>query len=209
MTSKNCTICKKTKSTKAFYLNRSRSDGLDSQCRECANITNKKYKRSREGVITRIHGGQLVSSKRRSHDAPAYSKTELKAWIYSQPRFEVLYMAWVESGYQSLLTPSVDREDDYKPYTIGNLLRVCTWRENMERSHKDRLNGINNKSSTPVIQMNLDGTLVQEHYSMRAAERRSGVANGNISSCCRGKSKSAGGFRWMVSIGFPCVGLGV
>jgi len=206
---KNCTKCGTTKQTKEFSKHESRYDGLQSSCKTCRNISAKKYRQTKDGLIAQIYGNQLAHSKQRGHELPSYSRDELKAWVYSHPNFEALYKAWVDSGYDKWLTPSVDRADDYKPYSIDNLLRLCTWQENYDRGNTDMKNGINNKTSTAVVQMNLDGTFVQEHYSMCAAERKTGVANGNISNCCNGKSKSAGGFRWMVSIGFPCVGLGV
>jgi len=47
----------------------------------------------------------------------------------------------------------------------------------------------------PVIQLSLNGEYIQQFNSMINAEEQTGIIS--ISSCCRGKIKSAGGFKWM------------
>lgn len=47
-----------------------------------------------------------------------------------------------------------------------------------------------------VRQIDLSGRIVAEYDGIHEAERSSGVAAGNISQSCRGKRKSAGGYRW-------------
>lgn len=54
--------------------------------------------------------------------------------------------------------------------------------------------------SISVLQFNLDGVLVNEYSSMREAQKVTGIANQNISSCCSGKSKTAGGYIWKYKI---------
>ena len=53
------------------------------------------------------------------------------------------------------------------------------------------------KLSMTVIQMNMNYMYLREYGSTMDAERDTGIANGNISGCCRGEKKSAGGYRWM------------
>ena len=38
--------------------------------------------------------------------------------------------------------------------------------------------------------------ILKMFYSIREAERKTGVNNRNICSCCKGRQKSAGGYRW-------------
>lgn len=47
-----------------------------------------------------------------------------------------------------------------------------------------------------VQQVSKDGKVVAEYPSMKAASRATGIRDGNISKCCNGLSKSAGGFIW-------------
>lgn len=53
-----------------------------------------------------------------------------------------------------------------------------------------------NKGKCPVIQYDLSGEPVAIYESYMAAERATHIRNGNISSCCQGKRKTAGGFIW-------------
>ena len=43
-----------------------------------------------------------------------------------------------------MLAPSIDRKDDYKPYTFDNI-QLTTWQQNKAKGHEDCKNGINNK----------------------------------------------------------------
>lgn len=51
--------------------------------------------------------------------------------------------------------------------------------------------------SRPVEQWSLDGTtLIARYASTMEAERQTGIKHTNISACCKGKAKSAGGYKW-------------
>ena len=47
-----------------------------------------------------------------------------------------------------------------------------------------------------VFQYDKDGHFIEKFKSIREAERKTGINRRNISSCCNGKAKSAGGFLW-------------
>ena len=47
-----------------------------------------------------------------------------------------------------------------------------------------------------VIQLDLNDNVLNEFESMVQAEQETGVSRRNISSCCNGKRKSAGRFKW-------------
>lgn len=49
---------------------------------------------------------------------------------------------------------------------------------------------------TPVLQFDLNQALVAEFPSLTHAQNATGVELHNISECCRGRSKTAGGFIW-------------
>lgn len=50
--------------------------------------------------------------------------------------------------------------------------------------------------SKPVSQYTKDGEFIATYPSIMEAERQTGICNGNISACCNGRYKSAGGFIW-------------
>ena len=47
-----------------------------------------------------------------------------------------------------------------------------------------------------VYQYDLDGNLINTYESLTESVRQTGCNLGNISSCCLGKRKTCGGFRW-------------
>lgn len=49
--------------------------------------------------------------------------------------------------------------------------------------------------SKTILQIK-DGKTIAEFNSIREAERATGIKNPNISACCLGKAKSAGGYKW-------------
>ena len=56
---------------------------------------------------------------------------------------------------------------------------------------------INDKAkSKPVAQYTLEGILVATYPSIKEAERQTGINAVNISYCCKGKLKTAGGYIW-------------
>ena len=155
----------------------------------------KEYYRTKKGMIGKIYDNQKLTSKHRGHPMPSYTKKELREWMYSQSKFHELYDKWKASGYDRWLKPSCDRIDDYKPYTLDNL-QLMTWQENKDKGHRDRRNGINNKYNVAVLQLTLDGEYITEYYSLREAERQTGISHASIYQNCRGIRKTAGGYVW-------------
>lgn len=48
----------------------------------------------------------------------------------------------------------------------------------------------------PIIQLDLNGKIIKEYNSMKEAAEILNIRAGNISNCCRGKQKTAFGFKW-------------
>jgi hypothetical protein len=52
-------------------------------------------------------------------------------------------------------------------------------------------------SKKSVAQLSIgDGEVIKVYSSVSDAERQTGISRGNISNCCNGRSKSAGGYKW-------------
>ena len=79
-------------------------------------------------------------------------------------------------------------------------LNLMTHKENMnygsrtERSTKKQIN--RKDQSKTVLQFTLDNILVKEYPSIQQVYRETGFSQGNISSCCNGKLKTAYGYKW-------------
>jgi len=155
----------------------------------------KRYSRTKNGLVARIYNSQKTGSKSRGHSMPSYSKQELKDWLYSQHIFHDLYDLWVMSGFDKEQRPSVDRLDDYVGYEFGNI-QVMTWRENRVKYYLDKVSGKNNKTALPVLQFDKYGNSVNRYHSISEASRITGTNKSNIAQCAKGKRTSAGGFVW-------------
>lgn len=155
---------------------------------------NKKYLRTKRGMITQIYNSQVKSSKDRGYDLPTYTSKELYDWFFLQDNFNKVYEGWVNSGYHTDFKPSIDRINDYVSYTIENI-QLMTWKENRDKAHSDSRNGINNKKSRAIIQININGDEIN-HHSVRSAARVTGINRGNITRCLKGGLNHAGGYNW-------------
>ena len=151
--------------------------------------------RTREGLLSNIYFDQKAHSKARGHKEPSYTRTEFIEWALSQDNFEELYSGWVESGYSKYLRPSADRVDDYIHYTLENIT-MKTWKENDDRGSLDIRNGVNNKKSKQVFQLNVDGRVIAEFYSQSEASRKTGVSIATISNHANNKTTSFGTKLW-------------
>jgi hypothetical protein len=190
---KICSSCGENKILSEFYKHKKNKDGLRYFCKECNKSKTIKYQRTEKGLIYKIYEKQRVSSKKRKHNPPNYTKEELCEWVLSQDNFKNLYKNWVDSNYFTKLTPSIDRLDDYKPYTLNNI-QVVTWEENLNKSYNDRKSGINNKGSKKVYQYSLEGDFIKEYYSVAEAFRQTEIRH--ISEVCNDIYKTTGGFKW-------------
>ncbi len=161
--------------------------------------TEKKYRTSKNGLVRRMYARQRMSSKERGQVPPTYSADEFIDWIYSQKKFHVLYDNWKRLDFQKDYVPSVDRKDDRLGYTMANI-QIMTWKENKEKGEHYHQIGKNSNDLKPVIQLTIDGDFVAEFISQSEAARQTGIDNSYISGCCRGKNKSAKGYKWKYKI---------
>lgn len=191
-------VCKKCfleKEIKNFTNNSKYKSGKHPYCKSCNNTIVENYRKTKKGLCFYIYHLQCRHSKKRGHSLPKYTKEELKEWIFSQDNFNSLYDSWKKSEYNKDLKPSIDRIDDYKGYSFDNI-RLMTWKQNNINSHNATKHGINNKRNKAVRQKSLEGITIKDFPSQNIASRDTGVNQSDISSVCRGKRKTAGGFKW-------------
>lgn len=72
-------------------------------------------------------------------------------------------------------------------------------------SNSDNIRERNQRRGNPrppikITQYTKSGVFVSDFNSMLEAEDATGIKNGNISQCCSGKRKTAGGFTWKIKI---------
>lgn len=86
--------------------------------------------------------------------------------------------------------PQVNHKDEDKTNCVVSNLEWCSAEYNCNYGTR------NQSISKPIVQYTKEGQFVAEYHSMLEAERQNGVNQGNISRCCRGIYKSAGGYKW-------------
>lgn len=105
--------------------------------------------------------------------------------------------------------PCIDHVDTNRQNNCVWNLRFCTYKENnanpiTNRKMKDNCGkamlgkfGDKHHLSIGVVQLTLEGQFIKKWGASREAERVIGIGSGEITKCCKGKRKSAGGYRWM------------
>jgi len=192
---KECSKCYEEKHLSLFKKDKAIRSGYASICKVCHNKKVFARSKTKTSVINRIFGNQKVKSIKRGHEKPQYDSLEFKQWMLKNEDFNELYQEWENSGYISDLIPSVDRLDDYKGYYFNNI-RVVTWRENNKRGHEDMIKGINRKSCKKVVRFSKDGKKIDDFFSTKEAERRTGIKRGGISAACLRPPHRNAGFMW-------------
>ena len=90
--------------------------------------------------------------------------------------------------------PCVNHIDENKTNNDLSNLEWCTVRENL--IHGTRTKRAAEKCFKKVIQLDLNDNVLNEFESIKQAGQKTGALARNISSCCNGKRKSAGGYKW-------------
>ena len=68
--------------------------------------------------------------------------------------------------------------------------------EDFKKKMSKLKSGENNHNAKRVAQYDLNGNLIRIWDYIRQVEKETGISHANISKCCKGKSKTAGGYIW-------------
>lgn len=126
------------------------------------------------------------------------SKEELKQFVIKNNIQDMLDY-WIKNDCNKDFTPSINRLDDYKWYSLDNI-ELITWKENnnkwrksiktIEKVHNKLWIIAKQKFSKKVQQMDLDWNLIAIYPSVREAGRQLWMDYGNISKVCRWEIKT-------------------
>ncbi|MDD3443188.1 MAG: hypothetical protein PHW89_07990 [Sulfurimonas denitrificans] len=199
---KKCFKCGIDKELDEFYIHKQMLDGRLNKCKECTKKDVKdnqtEYDKTEKGVIRVIYKTQTRNSKLRGHSPQKYTKKELNEWMYSNG-FKELYDDWENSGFKKEMKPSVDRLDDFKPYSFSNI-RLGTWADNANHQYEDVINGQGTGGLRCKSVLCLDkNKIIAEYVSFSSACRSVGYS---IERSLRsGKPDRKNGFVWKYKTG--------
>ena len=95
--------------------------------------------------------------------------------------------------------PCVNHKDESRDNNNVENLEWCTYSYNINyRTAPIRISKkhINHKSVSVRVLCYQNGNFIKEYPSIREAQRHTGVKNQNITLCCQGKIRQAGGYVW-------------
>lgn len=143
---KKCFKCGIKKERKNFYKHPQMTDGLMGKCKECAKIdarknyhdnidAKKEYDRKRirynpRRIFLQRYGSmksRIIGTATRPYKVEGKkiaTKKEFLDWCYSKEvfaQFERLHQKWIQSDFDKHLTPSIDRIDNDRGYTLDNM----------------------------------------------------------------------------------------
>ena len=138
---KKCSRCSELKPRRFFYTSASCRDGLYSQCKECRVEKQQTYFHTLDGCIHRMYNNikERVTHVEYPRNA-AYRNVRLEiSWedfyyfVKNNPYFARLFEDWVQSNYDTKLSPSIDRIDSSGHYTLDNIQIITSHENNLKR----------------------------------------------------------------------------
>lgn len=149
---KECTHCNEVKSFKDYRKDLKGRYGLQSKCSSCMNLlqrerrrksgnsNTKNYEKTPNGFLMRLYRN-MKSRVEGVQKEKFYlyvgksllSKEDFYEWSRNSEEFALLFNNWKDSNYKRTLTPSVDRVDSSKGYTLDNMEWVI-FSENCRRA---------------------------------------------------------------------------
>jgi len=134
---KKCRTCKEEKPESKFY-------SRIPDCKKCVSVARHKryvtdityYINNRYNALKQRAEGRSVYPTG-AVGKPLLTREEFLEWFKeSRDEFDILWSAYVESGYSLTLAPSVDRIKSGKGYEIGNL-QWLTQSDNSSKRDRD------------------------------------------------------------------------
>lgn len=158
-----------------------------------------KYKVSNLGNVLSVKKDKILTPKN-NHDG--YKRIQL--WEKCKAKFVSIHRLVAEAFIPNPDNkPFVNHINGVKDDNVVENLEWVTQKENIVHAWENGLSKpqYNNILSKSVDQFDLKGNYLNTYPSTMEAERQTGIQHSNISSVCRNKHKTAGGYLWKYSVG--------
>lgn len=142
-----------------------------------------QYAVSDKGNVKNLKNGRIFTG---NYNGLGYKQVTLKGKKHLIHRLTAL--AFIPNPNN---LPCINHKNERKDDNNVSNLEWCTASENQRHSAHQK--------SCRINQLTLDGKLVKVWQSSKQIERETGYSQGNIIQCCRGKKRSAYGYRWEYS----------
>ncbi len=148
------------------------------QSQQCQN--RNKTNRNNSGVV-----GVCYDKRRDTWNAYiSMDKKQIKLGEFQSKEDAIKVRLQAESDCYGEFAPQRHLFEQYRiTENIGTQQRIADYKQN--------------KRIKPVVQLSMDGEFIKQYDTMIFASKTTGIDYSSICDCCRGKSKTAGGFRWM------------
>lgn len=150
----------------------------------------EKYEVSNLGKVRNMKSGRVLKPylNRNGYLGHCLCENNKIKYLYLH---RIIAIAFIDNPEEKTC---VNHIDENKLNNDLSNLEWCTVREN--NIYGTRIKRIAEKHFEKVIQLDLNDNILNVFKSMKQAEQETGVFASNISSCCNGKIKSAGGYKW-------------
>lgn len=150
----------------------------------------ENYEVSNLGKVRNMKSGRILKPYLNNYGYLKHCLSEhnKKKYIFLH---RIIAIAFIDNPEEK---PCVNHIDENKLNNDLSNLEWCTVKEN--NIHGTRTKRAAEKHFKKVIQLDLNDNVLNEFESIKQAEQKIGALARNISSCCNGKRKSAGGYKW-------------
>ena len=176
---KKCSKCKQLRKLIEFSKDSSRKDNLNCWCNLCKKLSHKEYKSKNKWKLL-LRGIKQRCTYNKHKSFKYYGGRGIKCLITAEELKEL----WFRDRAYLMKKPSIDRENNNGHYVYNN----C--------SYMERVNNSNKAHNKEITQFDLKGNFIMNYSSIVSAGKVNFIDKSDIGKCCKGKSKSAGGFKW-------------
>ena len=142
------------------------------------NLTNQKIYKPRLKKVRKDKYGYLVVTLHKNQKSKTYKIHRLVA------------EAFIKNPKNK---PQINHKDGNKQNNYINNLEWCNNRENIKHAYKI---GLQKPSYKKIFQFDLNNNFIKEWEYMKLASEQLKINYGDIVQCCKGRRKTAGGYKW-------------